>query len=396
MILDGYTEFGGAHPETAALTNVLAASEVRAPHTDAPFSEALLFGIGGGLGAGYILWEFEEHNIKILVLGFHNQWQYPMRYFQGLCDRINVTITMPEFGSRKAADAALDNALEREQPAVAWVDRAYLPYLQLPEAMKGHIGHIVAVCGKDAATVWVDDRATAPFAVTQQEFAKARGRIGSYKNRLLLVEGVQSCDLPAAVTAGLRACVEHLSSPSDSFSLPALRKWAKMMTDEKNKKGWPKLFHEPIGLYSTLRSTFEGIALEVGDGALRGLYAKFLHEAADITGNERLRDVAALYEKLAESWSQLAEVALPDDVPPLRETKQLLRQRHMATMQGGDAWQETQPITAQLRQLSRQLNIEFPLDQAGIRQLFERMQAQLLAIYDAEKAALAALGEAIA
>ena len=58
MILSNYQQFGGQHPETAGYKNILAYQGVKAPHTGKPFSEAMLLGIGGGLGAGYILWEF--------------------------------------------------------------------------------------------------------------------------------------------------------------------------------------------------------------------------------------------------------------------------------------------------------------------------------------------------
>src|SRR5690606_10595718 len=136
-VVSGYTQFGGAHPETASLTNVLAAAGVRNPRTGAPYSESLLLGIGGGLGAGYILWEFQEHQIKVLWMGFRSSWQEPMGYYQNLCGRVGVAITLPETGSRKTAGERLDNPLAQGQAAVAWVDRAHLPYLQLPDVMKG-------------------------------------------------------------------------------------------------------------------------------------------------------------------------------------------------------------------------------------------------------------------
>ena len=50
----GYALRGGVHPDSAALANVLA-------HHGIDLSEAMMLGIGGGLGAGYILWEFEAH-----------------------------------------------------------------------------------------------------------------------------------------------------------------------------------------------------------------------------------------------------------------------------------------------------------------------------------------------
>src|SRR5690606_29779621 len=174
-----------------------------------------------------------------------------------------------------------------------------------------------------------------------------------------------------------------------------LRKWGRMMTDEKNKKGWPVVFKDRRGLYSTLRSTFEAVELDNGGGGLRSVYAGFLEEAADVTGNHALNDTAQHYRDLAAQWSRLAEAMLPDEVEPLRETKALLRQRHAVLMQGGDAWQSTKPITGQLRQMSSQLNLAFPMDDAGIKNLFGAIQEHLMGIYEAEVKALAALKSVI-
>jgi len=69
MILDAYKTLGGVHPETAAVNNILAFHGVTAPHTGKPFTEALLLGIGGGLGSMFILWEFEKHDYPSIVLG---------------------------------------------------------------------------------------------------------------------------------------------------------------------------------------------------------------------------------------------------------------------------------------------------------------------------------------
>ena len=73
----GYRMRGGLHPETATLANVLANQGVVSGMTGEPLTEAAILGIGGGLGAGYILWEFKRHGSPVLTLGFRNQWQYP-------------------------------------------------------------------------------------------------------------------------------------------------------------------------------------------------------------------------------------------------------------------------------------------------------------------------------
>src|SRR5262245_338712 len=73
----GYRMRGGLHPETATLANVLANQGVVSGLTGEPLTEATILGIGGGLGAGYILWEFQRHGAPVLTLGFRNRWQYP-------------------------------------------------------------------------------------------------------------------------------------------------------------------------------------------------------------------------------------------------------------------------------------------------------------------------------
>ena len=57
----GYRLRGGVHPETATIANVLANQGVVSGLTGQPLTEAAILGIGGGLGAGYILWEFKSH-----------------------------------------------------------------------------------------------------------------------------------------------------------------------------------------------------------------------------------------------------------------------------------------------------------------------------------------------
>lgn len=393
--IDTYRQFGGAHPETAALRNVLAARQIVAPHTGQPFSEAMIFGISGGLGMGYILWEFQEHrgqhDARVLVLAFQTNWQYTDRYVEGICQRLRLRFSSSTSGSPRIASQALHQALARSNPVVAWVDGASMPYLQLPEAMRGHYAHIVAVCGTSADDVLVDDLAAQPFAVPADVLAEARARIPSFKNRLLLVEGPGDVDIEGAVAEGMAACAEHLSSDSESFSLAAIRKWAKLMTDKNNRKGWPVVFKDRRGLYSALASIFEALTVQGAPGGLRGIYSDFLTEAAEVVGNSWLEEPAERYAALAKQWDELAEEALPDAVPQFKRAKQALRARHEVLMTGGEAWRTTETLTEELRAIGSDCDLSFPLDDQEISVLFSALQARLQAIYLAEVEAVESL-----
>ena len=99
----GYRMRGGLHPETATLANVLANQGVVSGVTGEPLTEAAILGIGGGLGAGYILWEFKSHGGPVLTLGFRNQWQYPSipGWTAKTLDRLGIEPDLHETGGAK-------------------------------------------------------------------------------------------------------------------------------------------------------------------------------------------------------------------------------------------------------------------------------------------------------
>jgi hypothetical protein len=128
------------------------------------------------------------------------------------------------------------------------------------------------VYGRDGERVRVDDRNLAPLTISRAALNAARARIGSYRHRLVVIEpGTVTADrLRAAVTVGVADGAEHLSQNSAPFSLPAWRKWARMMTDTRNAKAWPRVFADPRSLVGALVSMYERIE-PVGTGG--GTYA---------------------------------------------------------------------------------------------------------------------------
>ena len=87
----------GIHPPTASLTKILSFKRVQNPLSGKPFSEALLLGIGGGLDAGYILYQFKHLPYPMLVLGFRNQWNYTQAFIKNLTDRLQLIVHFNEF-----------------------------------------------------------------------------------------------------------------------------------------------------------------------------------------------------------------------------------------------------------------------------------------------------------
>src|SRR5262249_62063029 len=62
------SHFAGSVPATTALRGLLAHAGVRDPHTGAPFSEAMLFCIAGGIGLGVVSCLFAKENFPPFFL----------------------------------------------------------------------------------------------------------------------------------------------------------------------------------------------------------------------------------------------------------------------------------------------------------------------------------------
>lgn len=401
----GYRLRGGLHPETATLANVLANGRVVSGLTGEPLTEAAILGIGGGVGAGYILWEFKSHDAPILTLGFRNRWQYPsfQHWTAKTLDRLGIEADLHETGGATGAREALDARLDARMPVIAWVDLQSLGTWGRPEAQSGYFGLVVVVFGRDAdGSYLVDDRGRHPFRISPTVMAAARGRVGSFKHRIV---GLRTTPGPipadrirAAMRAGLEDQVRHLRSPSDSFSLPAWRKWSRMMTNDRNAKGWPRVFADGHGLFSSLAALHESVDGQVGPwgGHLRELFAASLDEAAVALDNTALSDAASAWRTVADQWEELADAAVPRDLDGAAEAVEALETLHEAVM-AGESGRSRADAAAETAWTIRERYAEFfPLPPDRIAAILEDLGDRLREIYEAEVDALDTTADAIA
>ena len=389
-----WTLRGGVNADTAAFANVLANTGIVAPHTGAPLTEAMVLGLGGGLGAGYILWEFADHHARsrLLVLGFQRQWQYPARWAAETADRLGLHADLHETGGAGAAAKRLDAALDRGLPAILWVDPYRLGHRHLPEHLDAYGGGPVVAYGRTPdGRVLVDDRSSGRLSVTAKRLAEARGRVVSYRNRLIEVDPalveIDTQRLRDGIREALTLQVEHLSAPSDSFSLPAWAKWARLLGPGRNPKAWPTVFADGRGLASALASIHENAG---HGGHLRDLYADFLREAAPLV--DRPLDAAAdAWDAAAAAWDRLVEDAMTVD-PDLEELRRLIDATAREVDRGDEATEAATALANQRWDLQRQLDAGLPVDSA---ELFPLLQEDVRAIHAAEVAALGVLRDAL-
>lgn len=404
MIVENYKQFGGAHSETAALKNVLAQAGVSAPHTGRPYTEAMLLGIGGGIGAGYFV--FEMCDGTWLVLGVRHLWQNTgPDFLQKIGKRIGATVTVKESGGLKTAEANLKEALEKGRPAITWGSLAGMPYYGLSDDLLKMFAHVFVVYGwnERAGRICIDDRSAAAWHITPPELARSRSAITSLKNRIMTVTAPKkTADLKSAIIAGISDCCnEMLNPPIRNIGLSSLAKWEELLTDTKDAKGWPKLFRPGVQLYRALLATFHYIETAgTGGSAFRTMYADFLDEAATVMGKGAqplLADAVAQYRRAAKHWNSLAKAALPDAVDLLCEAREVTAAKYqLFTARGPAAASQMQKINRRLAAIEAEAAKDFPLNAKQTRALFDELSSHVRKIHEAEEKGLTILQKLVA
>ncbi|HZT32148.1 MAG TPA: BtrH N-terminal domain-containing protein [Bryobacteraceae bacterium] len=401
MKIEGYRQFGGKHCETGSLKNVLAHHGVEAPHSHAPFSEEMLLGIGGGIGFSY--WVFQAGVGPSFFAGTRHA-DPKAEFLAQVCARLGLRVAVRETSSPKRGKEDLLSALASGHPAIARGDMAALPYMGVPpDAHFG--GHTFVIYGTDEATdrIFIADRPNRPVTVHAAELAAARA--SRHKpfppdHKLFLVEPprvpIRLEMLRRAILKGISDCCLHmLKPPLQNLGLKGLLKWADLVRNSGDPKGWPQVFAPGPPLYGALLATFLSIEISgTGGGAFRSMYAAFLAEAAAVLDDPSLELVSGQFRQVAGLWSELAAAALPEEVALFRETRGLVAERNCVfERQEPGAAERMRQINRRLEQIQAEIKSAFPLEPAAVSGLLEDLSARIRAIHAAEQDALAPFTE---
>lgn len=93
----------GVHPETTALRILLAQAGGGLAGAAGPPSEAMVFGIAGGIGAGVFAFHYPKEDFQNFYLAGRHLWQDNVAYLKAACGRLGVEPEIREAGGAKAA-----------------------------------------------------------------------------------------------------------------------------------------------------------------------------------------------------------------------------------------------------------------------------------------------------
>lgn len=398
-ILEDYTQFNGRHWETGTVANFLAYTGAKAPHTERPYSEALLMGISGGAVMGYFSFAYEGYD-PICRLLTRNTFD-PL---DTMLARLGIVQHRRHTTNPQKAVSNLIDTLESGEPAIVWADYFSLPYNAAPqdEGMWGMYPILVYGYEEATNTVYLADRAPIPLTVSTEQLHTARARVKKDKFRILTLEPPIPDKLPSAVQAGIWDCLKlYTEKPpkgsKNNFGLAAYQHWIKLLTRPKTRLSWEKEFPAGRKMLAGLMGVFDSINCfgNVGQ-AEREVFADFLEEASLILAKPALKEVATQFRQSGMAWDEFGTAVLPDEFPLLGQMRHiLLQQRDLLHSHGSAAIAQLAELKQAEKALIKQSETEFPLNEQEVIAFRENLAAHLEKIHNIEETAVASLKAAM-
>lgn len=279
-----------AHCESGATANLLR-------YQGFTISEALAFGIGGGLFFGYFPF------IRLNYLPLITYRKGPGGIFKAATKRLGVRVRGRRFRNQDEGMAALDALLAKNIPVGAQTSVYWLPYL--PPALRFHFNaHNVVVYGKEGNAYRVSDPVMDEAVLCPaDDLRRARFAEGDLapKGRIYyLASAPHDPDLRRATLAGIREVCRNSHNPVPIIGVRGMRRLARVI------EGWPN----KLGERKTLQHLGHLIRMQeeigTGGGGFRFMYAAFLQESAEILDHPPLLDYSRRMTEIGDHWREFA------------------------------------------------------------------------------------------
>ena len=181
---DAKKHLAGKEPESAALLNAL--NQLGSCSSDL-CTEEMLFGLGGGLGLVYFL--FDLHGGHPIVVGtrYHASEAESPVFVMQMCEAWGATAELKHSSSRSAATKSLMKSLDDGFTPIVWVEVTKLPYMFL----SGHpnMYHTIVVYERDGNELVVGDLGESPARISVEELEEVRHSHYAPRFRSLTVKG---------------------------------------------------------------------------------------------------------------------------------------------------------------------------------------------------------------
>ena len=275
-----------------------------------PLTEAMCFGLGGGLGVTYMETPFDglPYIVHVRSMGFEP------RVFENL----DIPFHWQEFDCEEDAASVLRNQLQEGKPALLLTNIRHLPYYGTDTDFPGHA--IVAwKYDENSETVYVTDTERADLIgvpeanITAARFSKKPPffHLGSMFSPCSLAPNRR---MAVAIEMAINENTQRmLNDPQDG--LASLERWEQEV----------ELWCEHENWQWTLRFAYQIIEKRgTGGGGFRKMYSEFLLEASEILPQIQRMNLVELMKYSANLWTNFA-LTLKQESEKDTPNSQLLR-----------------------------------------------------------------------
>lgn len=383
-----FAAIGGQQPDVAAAANLCANSGVVGPDGSA-LSEALAFGLAGGVGFLYGVFEYDDTPTMTIVA---RNKSTPDPFCEPIFAGAGATIEISTTRGTKKATRELDAVLNEQRPALFTVCEATLPYLGMPAGDTMMAPHLVGLVGGADGVLLIDDRSPVPIPVNRDDFDSGRVRNSRATNRMITIGAVdRSHNWKAALTQAVEAgAVGYDTPPVPQFASnvghAGLQKFERLLSHPKDAKSWRRVFassrRAAIGL-TRLHDCIEYAYTAPSAG--REMQAEFLTEASAVTGEASWVEAAGIYRDSARQWARLASAATSSH-PSLSRHAELSEERAKQLKGRPD-----RAAMSSFTQKQEQLVFECDITADVASDVFDELSSIVSRIIELEQAALTTL-----
>lgn len=305
----GYSSFGSErHRPSALVRHMLEQAGV-------PLSEAMVCGLGGGVGFLYAVFEYAglPHPLLTIVAQHH-----PQPWAPAVLGNLGLSYVEQHSSSTPAAMTKLRTWLDAGRPVMCTVNRTALPWHEPGMIDVAADPYPVVAAGIDGDTLYVDDIAERPHEIPTDLFAVAWSGSRKARHPMLAIDAGQrpTPDLGRAAASAVAVTAAHLSGPvlGNSFDvnmgLRGMTKLATELRDRRTKTGWLRRFGTGVSFEFAMRRIVECLQREyTAPDATRPIYADFLAEAAGLLPNVDTTGAARLFRESGKHWASVTSRA---------------------------------------------------------------------------------------
>ncbi|MFX1282392.1 MAG: BtrH N-terminal domain-containing protein [Promethearchaeota archaeon] len=301
-IIPNFNHIPGVHCTSSAIRDVFEFHGLKT-------SEAMIFGLGSGLGLGY-----GKLGREMSIIGGR---QY--KFEDNLCNLLNIGLNKFTTTNKEEGWQRLKEMLENDLPVAINVDMAFLPYQELPEGF--HFGqHTIVVAGHNSENSIVhiaDTHFSDLKEITLEDLTKARNYSYSrwmdprnfiYEFSFPREEEVP--DFKDVIPIAIQKTGKNIQKKSRIMRIFGMINGLDAIS--KFSQSLDKLADLENSVLQDRCNEIAGFISEYGTGGglFRYIYSQFLLESAEICNDNSLIELGDYYKNLGDKWEEVAQNVL--------------------------------------------------------------------------------------